>query len=240
VAAIYYEYANTTAIPTTTSSLTAAELTDCGNDPLSDTVALCSITPDPSPPTTQAINITFGSNGTSFIWFMNGQTFRGDYNDPVLVDSNAGNLTFPADYNVFDFGSNSSVRVVIYNYFQFSAHPMHLHGHNYHVLAEGFGDWNGTVVNPNNTQRRDVQLVRPAQDANTPAFIVLQWTQDNPAVWPLHCHIAWHVSGGLYINILEQPTELEALQLPTSVADTCSAWSTWTSSNVPDQIDSGL
>jgi hypothetical protein len=52
--------------------------------------------------------------------------------------------------------------------------------------------------------------------------------------------IAWHVSGGLYITVLEQPTELQALQLPTSVADTCSAWSTWTSSNVPDQIDSGL
>jgi len=40
---------------------------------------------------------------------------------------------------------------------------------------------------------RDVQLLPAAQDANTPGFIVLQWNQDNAAVWPFHCHIAWYV-----------------------------------------------
>ena len=36
---------------------------------------------------------------------------------------------------------------------------MHLHGHNFQVLAEGFGDWNGSLAHPHNPQRRDVQLI---------------------------------------------------------------------------------
>jgi FtsP/CotA-like multicopper oxidase with cupredoxin domain len=126
LAAIYYQGANTNAVPTTTSGLTAAQLADCGNDPINKTVAFCPQTPDPSPPVTEDITITFGSNGTNFIWFMNNSSFRGDYNDPVLIDEHAGNLTFPSEYNVLNFGSNSSVRLIIKNTFQFGAHPMHV------------------------------------------------------------------------------------------------------------------
>jgi FtsP/CotA-like multicopper oxidase with cupredoxin domain len=126
LAAVYYQGADTNSVPTTTSGLTTAQLTDCGNDPLAQTTALCAITPDPKPPTTKEIDIVFGSNGTNFVWFMNNVSFRGDYNDPVLGDLNAGNLNFPPQYNVYNFGSNSSVRLVVKNFFQFGAHPMHV------------------------------------------------------------------------------------------------------------------
>lgn len=126
VAAVYYENANTTAVPTTNSSLTDAQLEDCGNDDLSETVAFCAITPDASPPTTETIEITFASNGTNFVWFMNNSSFRGDYNDLVLEETKLGNLSFPTEWNVHDFGSNSSVRVIIKNTFTAGAHPMHV------------------------------------------------------------------------------------------------------------------
>jgi FtsP/CotA-like multicopper oxidase with cupredoxin domain len=126
LAAVYYIGANTNAVPTTTSSVTAAQIQDCGNDPLSQTVALCALTPDPKPPTTETISIKFGSNGTNFVWFMNGSSFRGDYNDPVLSGAHNGEVAFPSQYNVHNFGSNSSVRVIIENTFQFGAHPMHV------------------------------------------------------------------------------------------------------------------
>lgn len=65
------------------------------------------------------------------------------------------------------------------------------------VLAEGPGQWDGsTVVNAQNPQRRDVQLLQPH------GYMVVQIDAANPGVWPFHCHIAWHVSGGLYVNIL--------------------------------------
>jgi hypothetical protein len=65
-------------------------------------------------------------------------------------------------------------------------------------------------------------------------------TNDNPGVWPLHCHIAWHVSGGLYVNVLEDTAGIQARDFDTTLTDTCQAWGVWTGNNIPDQIDSGL
>jgi hypothetical protein len=84
LAAVCYENADTNSIPTSNSSLTDDQLTDCCNDPLSLTTAFCSLTPAPVADTTEDISITFGSNGTNFVWFMNNSSFRGDYNDPLL------------------------------------------------------------------------------------------------------------------------------------------------------------
>jgi hypothetical protein len=71
---------------------------------------------------------------------------------------------------------------------------------------------------------------------------MLQFEQDNPGVWLAHCHIAWHVSGGLYINVnvLEQPDDIKAFTLPPITNDVCTAWDSWTDVNVPGQIDSGF
>lgn len=77
---------------------------------------------------------------------------------------------------------------------------MHLHGHNFYVVAEGVGTWNGSV-DSGNVQRRDVQLLQPS-DSTGPGYLVVEFVTDNPGVWPLHCHIAWHVSSGLYVNIM--------------------------------------
>lgn len=71
--------------------------------------------------------------------------------------------------------------------------------------------------------------------------MVMQIEQDNPGVWPFHCHIAWHVSGGLYFQILERPADLiNDAQVPGVMAQTCRDWSSWTGGHVPDMIDSGL
>jgi FtsP/CotA-like multicopper oxidase with cupredoxin domain len=239
LAGFFYENADTNTLPTTNSSLTDAQLTDCGNDDLTLTTALC-VQKVGTPAVSQTIDMVFGSNGTNFVWTMNNSTFRGDYNDPTLPHVAGGNMTFEPEWNVFDFGTNATVRIVLINHFSHGPHPMHLHGHNFHVLAEGTGTWDGTVVNAANSQVRDVQILRSAPDDNTPAFLVLQWANDNPGVWPLHCHIAWHVSAGLYINVLENAPAIKAKTFPPSIADTAASWDAWTNSNVVDQIDSGL
>lgn len=41
---------------------------------------------------------------------------------------------------------------------------------------------------------------------DTPSYIVLEWEMNNPGVWPMHCHMSTHVSGGLIINILVSAT----------------------------------
>ena len=90
---------------------------------------------------------------------------------------------------------------------------MHLHGHNFWVVAEGVGEWNGTVYS-DTPQRRDTQLLLPGT-ATEPGYLVIQFTADNPGVWPFHCHIAWHVSGGLYMNVLERPADITETVIPS-------------------------
>lgn len=241
VASVYYEDADKTTIPTTNSSVTDAQMSYCGNDALDITQPLCPKTLDPTPAAEQ-IDITFGSNGTNFVWGMNNASYHGNYNQPVLINTHDGNDTYEPLWNAHNFYSNTSVRLIIRNYFVQGPHPMHMHGHDFSVLAEGYGEWDGHIVQESNTIRRDTQLVKPAQDANTPAYIVIQFTQDNPGVWPLHCHVAWHVSGGLFVQIVERPDDIKAMKFPDVVGENCKKWDDYTSTGgyVPDQIDSGL
>ena len=136
LAAIYYENANTTSIPNTTA--TAYDDTHCGNDDLSLTTPVYPITPPATPAVTQTININFGLNSTGyFVWMMNGQSFRANYDHPLLLLANLGNTSYPDDpqWNVYDFGKNTSIRIILSNFIG-AAHPMHLHGHNYWVISE--------------------------------------------------------------------------------------------------------
>lgn len=59
-------------------------------------------------------------------------------------------------------------------------------------------------------------------------------------LWPFHCHVPWHVSGGFFAQFLVQPAKVEQIRMPQVVAQTCRDWATWTKTNIPDQIDSGL
>ena len=69
--------------------------------------------------------------------------------------------------------------------------------------------------------------------------LVVQFDNNNPGVWPFHCHTAWHASGGFFANFLLQSAETVKYKIPDSVAQTCRDWAAWTRTNVPDQIDSG-
>lgn len=81
-------------------------------------------------------------------------------------------------------------------------HNMHLHGQSeFWVLAEGTGEWDGVIINPNNPQRRDGHQIGNGYPDN-PTYMILQWETDNPGVWPFHCHLVVHASAGLYVNIM--------------------------------------
>ena len=94
---------------------------------------------------------------------------------------------------------------------------MHLHGHDFWVLAEGVGEWDGVVTNPANPLRRDTHLLGPGSPER-PAYVVFEWITDNPGIWSLHCHVVIHVSAGLYINSMVSNFEcdLDTLKWITS------------------------
>ena len=239
-AVIFYPGANTTALPTSTPQNVTWDAT-CQNDPIGFTHPYKPLPAATANIVTQKINITFGQNSSgNFIWDMNGSSFRGDYNDPLLNQTHAGNFSYQPEWNVYNFQENQTIRLVVYNSVPNVAHPMHIHGHNMRILAVGNGTWNGSITNPSNPQRRDVQMLSGALNTQTPSYIVAEFEADNPGMWPFHCHIAWHVSSGLYVNLLEMPEKIDEMNIPEITAQTCDPWNLWSSTHTVDQIDSGL
>lgn len=185
LAAIYYDDVNTTSVPLSLPNVDFIEptLIHCANDPLTITEPYYPISLT-EPDTTIVIRITQAINETGHVHYeMNGQNFMADYNHPILNLTYNGNYSYPdnPEWNVYNFGSNETVRIVFQNEVPF-AHPMHVHGQNMYVVDEGVGAWdNATVVRPENPQRRDVQILQPN------GYLVAQLVSDNPGVWPFHC-----------------------------------------------------
>jgi len=193
--------------------------------------------PVPEPSVTYQITISQYVNSTGHqVYAMNGSPFQANYNNPLLLLANEKNTSYPYDpqWNVINFASNSSIRIVVWNN-NTGPHPMHIHGHDMWVLYDSNDPWDGTtVVNPQNPQRRDTHNLRPH------GWMVLQYDADNPGVWPFHCHIAWHLSQGLYVNLMERPDEITARSIPMVMAQTCTDWKKYSDANVVEEIDSGL
>ena len=234
-AAIYYEDADDSQLPFS-EPWDNYDNNDCFNDPLEKTVPVMALDPG-EPGESVDINMEGRSNGTHGKWWMNNVTAVVNYDDPILLHAKNDNLDFPADRNVYQYDSSvKSIRYVVKNN-NGNSHPMHFHGHNIFVLAEGDGDWDGNIVNPSNPARRDVQMVR----AN--GYMVVQWYQDNPGAWPFHCHIAWHLSLGMAIQVLEGPDLFKGddVKIPDTVDGTCRDWWAYNdNNNAIAEVDSGL
>lgn len=63
-------------------------------------------------------------------------------------------------------------------------HPMHFHGHVFQVTEIDEKAFNGAV--------RDTVLVGPW------STVKIQFDADNPGVWPLHCHLLYHLEAGMF------------------------------------------
>lgn len=206
----------------------------CANDDISKSTPIFRI-PAGQPTVTHEFVIDTFTNATGYPLFkFDGVSARVNMNEPPLLLANAGNYNFQPEWNVHNFAQNQTVRMIVTNKTP-GAHPMHLHGVNFQVLAEGTGTWDGkTIVNSDNPDRRDVQIVRPS------GYLVLQFDATNAGVWPFHCHIAWHASAGFFSTLLIQPDEIKSLSVPAGIAQTCRDWAVYTKTNIPDQIDSGM
>lgn len=82
-------------------------------------------------------------------------------------------------------------------------HPIHWHGMDVVVLAQSNTSFNATTsydhFNFDNPPRRDVVLL-PAN-----GYIAIAFKPNNPGVWLVHCHIAWHASAGESMSINADP-----------------------------------
>ncbi|KAK4118010.1 multicopper oxidase [Parathielavia appendiculata] len=140
---------------------------------------------------------------------------------PDKVPQNGGKIFFPA------------------------AHPMHLHGHDFALLRQSDKNWyNDSAINHvgerwmftpdklncknphlncTNPPRRDVVLL-PAT-----GYIIIAFKADNPGAWIFHCHIAFHASHGLAMQIIENKEEMkEIMELDKKdIEESCKRWRDW-------------
>ncbi|KAK1271732.1 Laccase-3 [Acorus gramineus] len=93
-------------------------------------------------------------------------------------------------------------------------HPIHLHGYDFYILAEGFGNFNPA------TDKARFNMVDPPL-RNTVAVPVNGWSvirfkADNPGVWLMHCHLDVHITWGLAMVLIVEDGvgELETLEPP--------------------------
>ncbi|TWU71927.1 hypothetical protein ED733_003170 [Metarhizium rileyi] len=171
-----------------------------------------------------------------FKWFLNSTSMLVDWAKPTLLQVLNGTTTFETDDAVIKFDkANQWVYLVIETAIPVP-HPIHLHGHDFHVLAQGTGTYSASSValSTTNPPRRDTAML-PAS-----GYLVLAWETDNPGAWLMHCHIGWHTSEGFALQFIERQSEMEAITNSTRVSDVCAAWDTFGALKNIAQKDSGV
>nr|CAB3501270.1 unnamed protein product [Digitaria exilis] len=92
---------------------------------------------------------------------------------------------------------NASVEVVLQgtSILGVESHPLHLHGFDFFVVGQGFGNYD-----PGKDPAK-FNLVDPVQrnTVGVPAggWVAIRFFADNPGVWFMHCHLEVHTSWGL-------------------------------------------
>lgn len=64
-------------------------------------------------------------------------------------------------------------------------HPFHLHGHSFYILGTP------EELNLKNPPLKDTLNLWPNAEQ------VIQWKASNPGRWFFHCHVEWHLAGGM-------------------------------------------
>ncbi|KAM0908534.1 hypothetical protein ACQ4PT_015396 [Festuca glaucescens] len=75
------------------------------------------------------------------------------------------------------------------------SHPLHMHGFNFFVVGQGFGNFD--PVNDPATYNLVDPVERNTVSVPTAGWVAVRFLADNPGVWLMHCHFDVHLSWGL-------------------------------------------
>ena len=168
--------------------------------------------------------------------FFNSSSWRADPYQPslqrVMDGYSANNASFTpsmtginkAAFNikremVLQVDGIKTIDILIMN-FDDGNHPLHLHGHKYFVLGQGHGYFDYSTydsIDVSNPLRRDTASVEAY------GWTLLRIVTDNPGLWALHCHIAWHTEAGMLMQLLSSPDIVAKWKLPEENLALCRA-----------------
>ncbi|KAI0521790.1 multicopper oxidase [Xylaria bambusicola] len=182
------------------------------------------------------MDVTLDIVGGFFKWKLNDNTFLSDWGEPTLEKVLTPGAVFTEQENIINLNETNTWTYLVVESQLGLAHPVHLHGHDFFVLAQEpmatFSD--DSPLNLSNPPRRDVAML--------PAFgyLAIAFTNDNPGVWLAHCHIGWHTSQGFALQLVERNSEIGDITDLDSLQDTCAKWNDYQDTNNVEQEDSGV
>ena len=114
---------------------------------------------------------------------------------------------------------NYQVVDLLINSLDEGAHPFHLHGHQFWIMAsDSTGDFDWATykdLNTTNPMRRDTLTI----DAY--GWALIRFKADNPGLWALHCHISWHMEAGLLMQFQTRDDIMRDWTIPEDVLALC-------------------
>jgi FtsP/CotA-like multicopper oxidase with cupredoxin domain len=124
-----------------------------------------------------------------FKWALNSTSMVVYWDDPTLMQVMRGETTFESSNAVFHLPRKNEFVYVVISTNIGVPHPIHLHGHDFFVIAQGTGEYTDDVpLKLDNPPRRDTAML-PAS-----GYLVMAFETDNPGAWLLHCHIGTYPS----------------------------------------------
>ncbi|KAK4220959.1 multicopper oxidase-domain-containing protein [Podospora fimiseda] len=225
-----------------TSESTVTPSTSCLGEPSGVGVPAVSIDVENFSGGTTRENLGFTIDGY-FKWTINTSSLVLDWGNPTLEKIFAGEDIFPTEYNVVSVEPSGSglpewqVLVIQDASMIGISHPIHLHGHDFWVLAQETGMFNGSTsgFNTANPSRRDTATLPDN------GYLAIAFLLDNPGAWLVHCHIAWHASQGLSLEFVESQDAIEGAVPEVDMQEferVCASWDSWTP--IWEQDDSGI
>lgn len=101
--------------------------------------------------------------------------------------------------NPYIVNSGDIVQIVVTNDDDIE-HPMHLHGHEFQVIARGTGTWNGDISNVSR-----YPVVRDTVTTPSSGYLVIRFQANIPGIHVFHCHMELHLAAGMMVTIIESP-----------------------------------
>lgn len=226
-------YGNTPSTPTTTEYT----YTDsCDDMPMSDLVPY--LPQSASLPYYNASEpVTLGENSENlFRWKMNGTSMQVEWDNPTLLQIWNNDTSFTSSSGVVELPRANEWSYVVIETSLTVPHPIHLHGHDFFVLAQGSGTYSGSsdIASLTNPPRRDVAMLPSS------GYLVVAFKTDNPGAWLMHCHIGWHTEEGFAIQFLERYEEARKLIDYSALHSGCKAWDEYVEESSVEQEDDGI
>ncbi|TVU19688.1 hypothetical protein EJB05_35854, partial [Eragrostis curvula] len=97
------------------------------------------------------------------------------------------------------------------------SHPLHLHGFNFYVVGQGFGNFD-PVNDPAKFNIVD-PVERNTVGVHAGGWVAVRFRADNPGVWFMHCHLEVHLSWGLKMAWVVMDGSQPNQKLPPPPAD---------------------